>query len=235
MKLFILSTLALYHTTMASDVDREMPTYHQPLEGRTLVEVTSENPNLSTIAYAKQSTDFASLLSSVGNFTFFAPDNNAFWYMHVKTPELTEALFTAPWLHHLRSLLAFHVIADEAIFSSNVQESTAVQTLNGDDLYLTSYEGQLLVWPTLHGGYGRVVMPDNGSTNGVAHFVDSVLLAHWLTRSLMGLTADNADLSTFKQLIVSADMDQHIAHWFGYTVSRESITSFCSKIRSSHR
>mmetsp|Transcript_11736 Transcript_11736/g.22513 ORF Transcript_11736/g.22513 Transcript_11736/m.22513 type:complete len:415 (-) Transcript_11736:40-1284(-) len=227
MKLLIFTILALYHTTLASHFDGEILSYHQPLEeGRTLVDVTTENPNLSTIAYAKLSTEFASLLSSAGNFTFFAPDNNAFGYMHVQTPELQEALFSAPWHQHLRSLLAFHVIADDAIFSSNVQESTAVQTLNGDYLYLTSYEGHFLVWPTLHGGYAHVVTPDNGSTNGVAHFIDSVLLAHWLTRTLMDMTAEIPYLSTFKQLMVSTGLDYHIAHWFGYTVLAPTNSAF---------
>ena len=221
MKLFTFTIVVLCNAATASHFDGEMSSYHQPLQGRTLVDVTTDNPNLSTIAYAKLSTEFASLLSSDGNFTFFAPDNNAFGYMRVQTPHLQEALFSAPWLLHLRSLLAFHVIADDAIFSANVKESTAVQTLNGDYIYLTSYQDQLWVWPTLHGGYAHVVTPDNGSSNGVAHFIDSVLLAHWLTRSLMDMTAEIPHLSMFKQLMVSTGLDYHIAHWFGCTVSCE--------------
>lgn len=228
MKLFFLAISALFHGVSASNVDTDLLSYHhQPLHGRTLVEVTSDNPNLSTITHAKLSTDFAGLLSSVGNFTFFAPDNDAFGYLHTETPELAEALSTEPWIHHLRNLLAFHVIEDEAIFSTNVHESTAVETLNGDPLHLTNYQGQLWVWPTLHGGYARVVTPDNGSDNGVAHFVDSILLARWLTSSLMDSTTKIEDVFTFKQLLVASGLAPQVAHGFGYTVSHTGIPCRC--------
>ena len=201
---------------------------HQPLQQhqpRTLIEVTATNTHLSTIVDAKRATEFAALLNSVGNFTFFAPDNSAFVYMHEKTPELMDVLFTTKaWLCHLQNLLAYHVIQDEAIFSSDViHESTAVQTRNGDSVYLTRYEGHLYVWPALHGGYARVVTPDNGSTNGVAHFVDSVLLAQWLTRSLMDLTVHIPQLSTFRYFVVAAGLESTIGYEFGYTVGADKL------------
>lgn len=233
MKLCLVSQLALVVSflppALAQDVESSLfsasTSHHQinnAFAAPTLVELTASNPHLSTLVMAKHSADFSHLLGNTGkNYTFFAPDNNAFNYLQQQTPELARALFTAPWLDHLQNLLSFHIVdSEQAIHTSSVQESTTVHTLAGEPVYLTPYQDALYIWPALHGGYARVVTPDNGSANGVAHYVDAILMPSWLTRSIWQTisAANMRDLTTFKRLIDKADLGWMLAQDFGLTV-----------------
>ena len=210
------------------EVEDSSSSHAIPAVAPSLVELTAADPQLSTLVMAKQSANFAQLLSQAGkNYTFFAPNNAAFAELAQHSPELARALFTAPWLQHLQNLLSFHIIdTTQAIHTFAVQESTAVHTLNGEALYLTRpyYEHHdqhdaMYVWPAIHGGYARVTAANQAGQNGVAHTVNAVLLPAWMTQSIgQTLKVRTHALSTFRQLVQLAGLDKVLAKEFGLTV-----------------
>ncbi|MGB0837339.1 MAG: fasciclin domain-containing protein [Flavobacteriaceae bacterium] len=107
-------------------------------------------------------TTFTSLLSSAGDFTVFAPTNDAF------------SSFENPNAQELNSILANHVIPGASAFSDqldNMYVKTAAQMMDGSmiDMYINTDNGVMV------NGMANVIAADVVASNGVIHVVDKVI------------------------------------------------------------
>lgn len=133
----------------------------------TLVDHAVANPNFSSLVGALTSggnTTFTDLLSTPGDFTVFAPTNDAF------------GNFTNPNGNALESILSNHVIVGASAISSGLSNSyvnTAATFNNTTDHYLSMYintDNGVLI-----NGVSSVAIADVIATNGVIHAVDTVI------------------------------------------------------------
>ncbi|RYX98073.1 MAG: fasciclin domain-containing protein [Comamonadaceae bacterium] len=102
-------------------------------------------------------------LNGAGNFTVFAPSNDAFAKLPAKT---RDALAADPAL--LKSTLTYHVLPVK-VMAADVKNGNA-KTVNGADVALSKAGTYVTVEEAM------VVVADIPATNGVVHVVDTVLI-----------------------------------------------------------
>lgn len=130
-----------------------------------IVDHAIANPNLTSLVgalTADGNTTFTDLLSTAGNFTVFAPTNDAF------------TNFTNPDGNELANVLSNHVISGTTAIStslSNMYIDTAATNEDGDalSLYINTDTGVTL------NGISTVVEADIIASNGVIHVVNEVI------------------------------------------------------------
>ena len=129
-----------------------------------IVDHAVANPNLTSLVgalTADGNTTFTGLLSTPGDFTVFAPTNDAF------------ASFTTT--NDVNNVLANHVIPGATAISTSLTNAyvNTAATLNGTDTPLSMYIN-VDSGVTLNGG-SAVIAADIIATNGVIHVVDAVI------------------------------------------------------------
>lgn len=131
-----------------------------------IVDHAIANPNLSSLVGALTdggNTTFTDLLSTPGDFTVFAPTNDAF------------TAFANPNSNDLNAILSNHVVAGATAISSGLTNSyvntaaTFGDTSNNLSLYINTDNGVIL------NGISNVAIPDIIASNGVIHAVDAVI------------------------------------------------------------
>lgn len=130
-----------------------------------IVTHATANPNLSSLVGALTaggSTTFTDLLSTPGDFTVFAPNNDAF------------GDFTNPNNNDIPNVLSNHVIAGTTAISTGLSSgyvNTAAVNTDGDALsmYINTDGGVTL------NGSSMVMTADVVATNGVIHVVNEVI------------------------------------------------------------
>lgn len=174
---FALPALALFTLTPA---DAQEPATLMPA---TVVEVITENDDLSTLASALEAAGLAEALSGGGPFTVFAPTNEAFEAL----PEgELERLLASP--DELAQVLSYHVVSERLLeenFGEFVDDSAAPlrpETLAGETLSIDVEEdtdpGVVI------NNVAGLEEADVTAGNGVVHLIDAVLLP--------GVSADGA-------------------------------------------
>ncbi|NMH88631.1 fasciclin domain-containing protein [Flavivirga algicola] len=131
-----------------------------------IVDHAIANPNLTSLVDALTTggnTTFTDLLSTPGDFTVFAPTNDAF------------TAFTNPNTNDLNDILSNHVVAGATATSSGLTNSyvktaaTFGATSNNLSLYINTDNGVTL------NGMSTVAIPDIIASNGVIHAVDAII------------------------------------------------------------
>jgi len=128
-----------------------------------IVETAQSNDDLSILAGAIGDAGLVGTLESDGPFTVFAPTNAAF-------NELPDGVLSSLSEQELAQILTFHVVEGE-ILSGSLQASQDVETVQGEQLLVTSQGGTVTV-----NGSSVVATADIEASNGVIHVVDEVLL-----------------------------------------------------------
>lgn len=161
-------------TVSQSSTGTPAPTTNRPL-GQLLQQVSRQG-TFNTLAQLVQSAGLTNALQSRGgNYTIFAPTDDAFASLpsgtleKLKRPE-NRAL--------LGRILAYHVVPRE-LSSSKITTGT-VQTLGGG-LAVRVNNGQVFV------NDGSVIQPDIQASNGVVHAVNRVLLPREIRQQLLAL------------------------------------------------
>lgn len=128
-----------------------------------IVETAQSNDDLSILAGAIGDAGLVGTLESGGPFTVFAPTDAAF-------NELPDGTLEGLSQDELAQILTFHVVEGE-IFSGDLQASQDVETVQGEQLLVTSEGGTVTV-----NGSSVVATADVEASNGVIYVVDEVLL-----------------------------------------------------------
>ncbi|HLL90500.1 MAG TPA: fasciclin domain-containing protein [Tepidisphaeraceae bacterium] len=121
---------------------------------------------VTTVVTAIKAADLVSTLKGPGPFTVFAPTNAAF----AKLPAGTvEDLLKPENKDKLRGILLYHVHAGSAIKAADVK-TMSLSTANGKPLAVKADGGGVML------NDARVIKTDVVATNGVIHWIDTVLL-----------------------------------------------------------
>ena len=147
-------------------------------EKNTIASIAMGNENFSTLVTALKSADLAQTFMEEGEYTVFAPTNDAF----AKVPAATMTSLLKPENKaSLQNLLKYHVVSGEwkaadvikAINDNN--NKYTVTTLQGENLVL-SLKGDKVMVKDAKGGTATVVMADVDASNGVIHAIDKVVM-----------------------------------------------------------
>jgi uncharacterized surface protein with fasciclin (FAS1) repeats len=132
-----------------------------------IVETAAGNPAFSTLVAALTAADLATALGGDGPFTVFAPSNDAF----AKLPAGTvDDLVKPENKDKLTAILKLHVVAGKHMAADFTDKTADVATLGGEHVTVTGKDG------AVHVGTAKVTSADLGTSNGVIHVIDTVLM-----------------------------------------------------------
>lgn len=144
----------------------------------TIAAKAMANEKYSTLVTALKSAELAETFMGEGEYTVFAPTNEAF----SKVPKATlDNLMMAENKAQLQNLLKYHVVAGEynaeavmkAIADNN--NKFTVTTLQGENLTLSVKDGKVMVTDA-KGNTATVADADMDASNGMIHGIDKVLM-----------------------------------------------------------
>merc|ERR1712166_773131 len=142
----------------------------QPIQSseRDIVQLVSNDPDLSTLVVALKAANLTATLSGAGadGFTVFAPTNKAFSLL----PETTLAHLLDPAnILELQAVLEYHVLP--YVYDSRTRITPIfAYTLEGSNLTITKRGGQLNV------NNAVAIFVDLEASNDVVHVIDHVLM-----------------------------------------------------------
>ncbi len=148
------------------------------MENNSISARAMANNDLSTLAGAIQSAELDSTLRAEGEYTVFAPTNEAF----NKVPKSTlDNLMKPENNEQLQNLLKYHVVQGKmtaADLMAKIKDAGGkldLTTLNGEVLTLSEKDGKIMIKDS-KGNTAAVTNADEDASNGVIHVVDKVLM-----------------------------------------------------------
>lgn len=135
-------------------------------EANSIVDIAVEDGRFTTLVAAVQAAGLAETLSGEGQFTVFAPTDEAF----AALPEGTvESLLEEPE-GALRDILLYHV-AEGAVPAETVVTLDSATTLQGEPVAIEVMDGEVVL-----NDNARVIITDIEASNGIIHVIDAVIL-----------------------------------------------------------
>ena len=143
-----------------------------------IVGVAAGNADFSTLVTAVKAADLVGTLSGAGPFTVFAPTNAAFAKL---PPGTVQTLVKPENKATLTKILTCHVVAGKvtaATLTDAIQKHGGSYTINtvGGCQFKAAVVGGKVVITDEKGGKSAVTATDVAASNGVIHFIDSVLM-----------------------------------------------------------
>ncbi|WP_246277439.1 fasciclin domain-containing protein [Winogradskyella ursingii] len=136
------------------------------------------NENLSTLVAALKAADLAEMLSEPGDYTVFAPSNNAF----EKLPEGTvDNLLKPENKEQLQNILKYHVVSgkmDAESFAKTIQDANGKYTMTtvGGGEITAMMDGDQYMLKDARGNKTQVVLGNVDASNGIAYILNDVLM-----------------------------------------------------------
>ncbi|WP_235906081.1 fasciclin domain-containing protein [Patiriisocius marinistellae] len=147
-------------------------------EKNTIAAVAMGNENFTTLVTALKQAGLAQTFMAEGEYTVFAPTNDAF----AKVPQATlDNLMKDENKAKLQNLLKYHVVKGEfmapAVMKAIKDNNNAynVTTLAGQNITLMEKDGKVMIKDAT-GKTATVVMADVDASNGVIHAIDTVIM-----------------------------------------------------------
>ena len=162
----------------AEEEAKMMETKKMEMQKTSIAGLAMANPTYSTLVTALKQADLAETFMGEGEYTVFAPTNEAF----AKLPKATlDAVMKDENKAMLQGILKYHVIAGEwnadAVIKAINDNKNAynVTTLNGENLVLSLKGGKVMI-KDAKGNMATVADPNMDASNGIIHGIDKVLL-----------------------------------------------------------
>merc|ERR1711994_536680 len=139
-----------------------------PAPLKSIAATAAATPALSTLLAAVKAAGLAETLSGAGDFTVFAPTNDAF----AKLPEGTIPFLLKPENKQaLADILLRHVLPNR-IEAGQIPAGTTKKTVGGEEITVTNANGGVSIKSSA--GVANVIATDIQTSNGVVHLVDTV-------------------------------------------------------------
>merc|ERR1711994_1224414 len=136
---------------------------------KSIAATAAGEPAMGTLLAAVKAADLAGTLSGEGDFTVFAPTNDAF----AKLPEGTIPTLLKPENKAtLAGILLRHVLPNRIEAGQIPEGSTTVKTVGGEDIVVTKSAAGVSIKSSA--GVANVIATDIQTSNGVVHLVDTV-------------------------------------------------------------
>merc|ERR1712156_895132 len=136
---------------------------------KTIAGTAAATPALSTLLAAVKAAGLAPTLSGKGDFTVFAPTNDAF----AKLPEGTIPTLLKPEnKQQLADILLRHVLPTRIMAGDIPRGTTKVKTVGGEEIEVINNGRGVSIKSSA--GTAKVIATDIMTSNGVVHLVDTV-------------------------------------------------------------
>ncbi len=170
---------------------------------QTIGDIVGDDDNFSTLLAALEEAGLASALTDEeATFTVFAPNNDAFG------PINTEVLLGQS--DALEAVLGYHVIPDQALTESDLQQGeSTVTTLSGDELTVEVTDDGVFIEGS------EVIQTDIEAANGVIHVLDRALLGN---QNLANATWFVEETEELYNAVVGAELGDAFVGAEGWTV-----------------
>jgi transforming growth factor-beta-induced protein len=185
----------------------------------SIAEIASDDADFSTLVEALIKTDLVGTLSDAGNFTVFAPDNDAF-----------DALFTFLGVsgiqdiaaEDLKPILLYHVLGEKktsSMISAGYYSSLSPAQGRTVSMYIGTEMGVSI------NDAAKVTSEDIEASNGVIHAIDAVLLPP----TVVDLAVQNGSFGTLVNAVVEADLAETLSDASGtFTVFAPTDDAFAA-------
>ena len=163
---FLIVTAALAMVSCASKTDDSSMMKEEMSAQTSIAEIAVDDGRFTTLVAALDAAGLVETLSGEGEFTVFAPTDDAF----AKLPEGTvEALLND--IPALTDILLYHVVSGTVMASDVLGlDGASVETLSGKSVMIKVDMGNVYI------NDAQVVITDIAASNGVIHVVDTVIL-----------------------------------------------------------
>lgn len=146
--------------SLSAAADEEM------MDAPSITEIAVEDGRFTTLVAALEAADLAETLAGDGEFTVFAPTDDAF----AALPEGTVATLLEDPEGALTDILLYHVVAG-IVPAETVVTLDSATTLSGQEITITVTDGNVFLNDTV-----QVIITDILASNGIIHVIDAVLL-----------------------------------------------------------
>jgi transforming growth factor-beta-induced protein len=170
----------------------------------TIVEIAASNEDFSTLVAAVQAAGLADTLAGEGDFTVFAPTNDAFDALFASLGIAPEDLLADKSL--LTEVLLYHVAAGE-LTSEEVAYLGELRMANGELSTISMRDGSPYI------NDARIIATDIMASNGVIHVIDAVILPSGVPAPVGAVDANivevavaNEGFSTLVAAVQAADL-----------------------------
>lgn len=172
----------------------------------TIVDAASKRYELETLVNAVVTASLVDALSdSEASLTVFAPTEEAF-------AKLPAGLLESLTVEQLTEILQYHVVPT-AVASTDLASSQNVETLNGEEIYVTA-EGGVSVNQS-----ANVVTADIVTQNGIIHTIDEVLLpAGYRDANIIDKANELGIFTTLTDAVETAGLTSTLKYTGDYTV-----------------
>ena len=136
------------------------------MDKKSIAEIAVEDGRFTTLVAALDAAGLVDTLAGEGEFTVFAPVDDAF----AALPEGTvETLLEDPQ-GDLTNILLYHVV-EGAVPAETVVTLDSAPTLQGNDVHITVTDDGVFLNDTV-----KVIITDVLASNGIIHVIDGVLI-----------------------------------------------------------
>ena len=180
------------------EVMAEEPAEEQMVEAsNSIVNIAVNDGRFETLVTAVTAAGLAETLSGEGNFTVFAPTDDAFAALPAGT---VEALLEDPQ-GALTNVLLYHVV-DGKVMASDVVGLDTATTLSGEAIAISASDAGVFLNETV-----AVIITDIEADNGVIHVIDAVLLppSMMAEEEMSSIAEIAAQAGTFNTLLAALE------------------------------
>ncbi len=165
----------------------------------TIFEIVAESEVHNTLQAALEAAGLDATLEGEGDFTLFAPDDNAFAAL---PPNLVNALLADPEFAVLTDVLLYHVLG-AGVFAETLVDGQEAETLLGQDITISINEDGVFINDAL------VTLTDIEASNGVVHVISAVLIPE--TTTIFDLVAGSPTHETLTAALEASGLDETLS------------------------
>ena len=136
---------------------------------QSIAEMAAANDNLTVLTAALKAADLDTMLMEGGNYTVFAPTDDAFNALLTKMDMTKEELLADT--ETLKKVLPYHVVP-MVVKAADIPYGDDIETANGGTISISDAN----VITDAKGNTANIVGTDMMATNGVVHTIDMVLM-----------------------------------------------------------
>ena len=136
---------------------------------QSIAEIAADNENLTILTAALQSAGLDTMLMDAGEYTVFAPTDDAFVPVLDALGVTKEELLANTEL--LNKVLPYHVVP-MVVTATEIPYGTDIETANGETISIS--DANIITDAT--GNTANITGTDIMATNGVVHTIDTVLM-----------------------------------------------------------
>jgi len=178
-------------------------------ENFTITEIASDDGRFDTLLIALEAAGLDDDLDGTGNFTVFAPTNNAFDALEVANPGKLTFLLDPANQDVLIDILQFHVIQGKVMAADVIAlDGTSVEMLNGSYLRIDVVNDSVVLSLNSPNGDRKatVTIEDIEASNGVIHVIDAVLDPNDSVETIVQTAIDNGSFTLLAAALTKAGL-----------------------------